>query len=106
MATGLPCIATGWSGESEFFDEKVGYPLKYRLAEAPVRSWIHGDLGMTTVAFPDVDNLAKQMYIVNQDYKSALAIGKAASIRIKSRFSWHSSANKLVSSMKEVLGGT
>src|SRR5438034_8042175 len=32
MAAGLPTIATAWSGLTEFHNEEVGYPLKYRLA--------------------------------------------------------------------------
>lgn len=104
MATGLPCIATGWSGESEFFDEKVGYTLKYRFDKTNVKSWIHGDLGTTTVAFPDPQDLVDKMVYVNGNYKKALEKGKAASIRIRTQFTWEKSAERLITSMKTALG--
>jgi glycosyltransferase involved in cell wall biosynthesis len=31
MATGLPTIATAWSGPTAFHNERVGYPLEYQL---------------------------------------------------------------------------
>jgi len=104
MATGLPCIATGWSGETEFFDEKVGYPLKYKLAPSPVKSWIHGDLGLTEVAFPDVEDIAKKMVDVKDNYKMALKKGVSASIRIRTQFTWEKSAEKLITPMRDILG--
>lgn len=99
MATGLPCIATGCSGETEFFDDSVGYTLKYKMGESPVKSWIHGDMGNTIVAYPDVTDLAEKMIIVRNNYKKALLKGKAASIRIKSKFTWENSAKLLSDSL-------
>lgn len=105
MATGLPCIATGRSGESEFFDESVGYPLQYKLGMSDVKSWVYGDLGQTEVALPDLTSLAKQMLFVKTNYKQALMKGKEGSIRIKSEFTWEKSAEKLVKAFSQGLGG-
>lgn len=35
MASGLPTIATGWSGLTAFHNAEVGYPLPYRLRPVP-----------------------------------------------------------------------
>src|SRR5205807_6779556 len=34
MATGLPLIATNWSGPAEYLDAADSYPLSYKLVEA------------------------------------------------------------------------
>jgi glycosyltransferase involved in cell wall biosynthesis len=104
MATGLPCIATGHSGESEFFDESVGYTLKYHLDKTKVTSYILGDLGLTTVAFPDIQDLVNKMVFVKNNYFMSLKKGEKASERIKTQFTWEISAEKLVTSMRNALG--
>jgi glycosyltransferase involved in cell wall biosynthesis len=103
MATGLPSIATGFSGVTDFFDSKVGYPLKYRLGMMPMTSPILGDMGEVEAAFPDVQDLVDNMIFVRRNYKSALNKGMLASARIKSDFTWENSAEALVSSIKEGL---
>lgn len=105
MATGLPCIATGYSGVTDFFDERVGYPIKYEMKLADITSPIYGNLGKTEVAFPDVVDLADKMLYVYQNYKKALQKGLMASVRIKSQFSWNRSAESLVTSIRRGLEG-
>jgi glycosyltransferase involved in cell wall biosynthesis len=103
MATGLPCIATGFSGVTDFFDSKVGYPLKYKLGMMDMTSPIFGKMGKVEAAFPDVGDLVENMIYVRQHYKHALIKGKLASARIKSKFSWENSAETLISSIREGL---
>ena len=38
MALGKPVIATGYSGNLEFFDESVGYPIAHKLTEVRVQA--------------------------------------------------------------------
>src|SRR5439155_8208303 len=33
MATGLPLVATNWSGPAEYLDPEDGFPLSYRLVD-------------------------------------------------------------------------
>jgi len=105
MATGLPSIATDFSGVTDFFDKKVGYPLKYKLGLMDMTSPIFGDMGKVEAAFPDVEDLVENMIYVRQNYKHALEKGRLASARIKSRFTWEKSADSLVSSIREGLSG-
>jgi len=100
MATGLPCIATNFSGHLDFFDEKVGYPIKYNFEESEILSPKYGSLGKTRVSFPDVNEFAEQMVYVRLNYKQALLKGKAASIRIHSKFTWKNTAKALIGAIK------
>lgn len=96
MATGLPCIATNFSGLTEFFDKKVGYPVNYELDKNEVHSPIYGSLGKTTVAIANLNEVADRMIWVRLNYKEALQKGKAASLRIKLHYTWERSAERLV----------
>ncbi len=104
LATGLPCIATGRSGESEYFSDEIGYTLKYTLGMTNVKSWIHGDLGQTEVAMPDGIDLANKMDYVIGNYPEALIKGLKGSIHIKENFTWEKSVEKLVLAFREGLG--
>ena len=105
MATGLPCIATGFSGVLDFFDDTVGYPVGYELREMPMTSPIYGDMGMVEAAMPDVGDLVNKMVLVKTNYKKALEKGFKASSRIKHHFTWENSAESLISSIREGLSG-
>jgi len=105
MATGLPSIATGFSGVLDFFDSKVGYPLKYKLGMMDMTSPIYGKMGQVEAAMPDVTDLVENMIYVRENYKSALNKGMLASHRIKSQFTWENSAETLISSIREGLSG-
>jgi glycosyltransferase involved in cell wall biosynthesis len=100
MATGLPCIATNFSGVTEFFDDTVGYPVNYKFDESEMLSPMYGSLGKTRVAYPDIKEIAEQMLWVRFNYKKALKKGRIGSRRIKIDFTWERSAEKLVSIMR------
>ena len=101
MATGLPCIATNYSGITDFFDETVGYPIGYKMGEGEVT--FVGDKDFvkhkTEIAFPNVDELISQMVRIVSDYESALKIGVLASIKAKF-FTWNRSAKVLVNQIR------
>lgn len=103
MATGLPCIATNFSGVTEFFDDKVGFPVGFEFQETGVRSPIYGDLGTTRAAVPNITEIADKMIWVRMNYKEALKKGKLASIRIKTKFTWERSAERLVNGVNNIL---
>jgi glycosyltransferase involved in cell wall biosynthesis len=105
MATGLPCIATGYSGVTEFFDEEVGYPIRYTMGQADMNSPRLGYMGKVEVAQPDVVDLAKKMLHVRRNYRDALAVGRRASFRMKSEFIWENSAERLINSFRIGISG-
>lgn len=55
MSHGLPCIATDWSGTTDFFNESCGLPVKYSLA--PVDDQFFRGMW----AYPDKEDYKKKL---------------------------------------------
>jgi len=101
MRTGLPCIATDYSGVRDFFDSTVGYPIGYKMGEGEM-TFIGTKLkARTQIAFPDIVQLVEAMAEVRKNYDEALKRGKRASARIRTRFTWPLAAKRLVDVIKE-----
>jgi glycosyltransferase involved in cell wall biosynthesis len=101
MATGLPCIATDYSGVVDFFDDTVGYPIKYKMGEIKA-TYADGTVDTTQAAFPDINDLAEKMVWVSRNYNKAREKGKKASDWIHKNFTWERSAKTLV----DIIGKT
>src|SRR5579871_190768 len=88
MASGLPTIATAWSGLTAFHNERVGYPLKYRLQpvsaegarEIPIYSGHYW-------AEPDRDDLQRLMRQLVAHQEAARKRGQAAQKAIVKNYS-------------------
>lgn len=91
MATGLPSIATGASGCMDFFNEDVGYPIKYEVMEADLDNY---DL-KAKIFVPDTEDLFRRVIEVYRNYGAALRKGARASSRIHSKFTWDRSGKRL-----------
>lgn len=97
MSTGLPCIATKYSGTADFFDEYVGYPIKYEL-----RRFYHGQYELQThAAAPSVEDMAEKMLKVYTDYTEARVKGRKAAQRIRHKYTWQKAAERLVEIIRE-----
>ena len=101
MRTGLPCIATNFSGHLDFFDEEVGYPIGYKFKPQDVEDQKGNKIGKTVAAFPDVNELAHTMAYVVNNYDEATEKGIQAHRRIRDKFTWRKSAETLVN----IIGG-
>jgi glycosyltransferase involved in cell wall biosynthesis len=101
MATGLPCIATNYSGITDFFDDRLGFPLGYKMGDIKA-TYVDGTLDVTQAAFPDVTELAFTMGTVFSNYNKAREKGKRASEWIHKHFTWERSARTLV----DIIGKT
>lgn len=91
MATGAPCIATGKTGEMDFFNDNVGYTIKtdikdLDLANYNLKSRVH---------VPDTKDFIDKMFYVMKHYGEAFRKGQKASARIKNNFTWEKSAKRL-----------
>jgi len=96
MRTGLPCIATGYSGHMDFFDQDVGYPVRWKWGKGTA-TFIGGtEHGVVNLAIPQPEDLAKAMEKVVANYGEALEKGRKASERIRENFTWPNTVNKLV----------
>lgn len=100
MATGLPSIATNYSGVTDFFSEDVGYPLGYNMGTGYVTFIGTNDKERTEIAYPKLADLSNQMVYVYENYDKALEKGKKAAARIKNNFTWKKSAETLVDIIK------
>jgi glycosyltransferase involved in cell wall biosynthesis len=101
MATGLPCIATNYSGVTDFFDDTVGYPVGYNLNDIHA-TFADGSTHITQAAFPIVEEIAEKMVWVYRNYSKAREKGKRASEWIHKNFTWERSARTLV----DIIGKT
>lgn len=96
MATGLPCIATGYSGVTDFFDESVGYPIKYSHGKGEVKFSRNVKGYYVDIVFPHLEDMFDKISYVYSNYNKALKKGHMASRRIHSRFTWEKAAERLV----------
>lgn len=91
MATGAPSVATGASGCMDFFNEDVGYPIKYDIKETEL---VNYDC-KSRVFIPDTHDLLNRVFEVFRNYSAALKKGAKASTRIHDKFTWEKSASRL-----------
>lgn len=85
MALGKPVIATAYSGNMEFMDERNSLPVRYTMKriEKNVGPYQKGNYW----AEPDADHAAELMRLVYEDKERARAIGAAAAEHIRNHFS-------------------
>jgi glycosyltransferase involved in cell wall biosynthesis/GT2 family glycosyltransferase len=87
MATGLPVIATGWSGPAEYLDPADSLVLGYTLVDADgVESNRTRYFGQW--AEPDVGHLRELMRWLYENRSQAAAMGRAASRRVHRDWTW------------------
>ncbi|MBU4210226.1 glycosyltransferase [Patescibacteria group bacterium] len=93
MACGIPTIATNWSSQTDFIDNKIAYPIKVaRLIPATAKCPYYKGFKW---ADPDTDHLKKQMRQVYTNYSSARKKGKIASTFIHQNFSIETITNRV-----------
>jgi glycosyltransferase involved in cell wall biosynthesis len=97
MATGLPCIATNYSGYLDFCSEETAYLVKYSLFDAP------NDRGtMQTMAQPDPKDFNEKVRTVIQNYRRAALKGKRAMEFVHKECTWTAIGRKLKSVLQEI----
>jgi glycosyltransferase involved in cell wall biosynthesis len=94
MSTGLPLIATNWSGPAEYLDPEYSYPLSYRLVDTDgVES--HGVRMFGQWAEPDYEHLRHLMRWVYEHPSEAAKKGQAAAQRVRDRWTWDRAARQM-----------
>lgn len=96
LATGRPVISTKFGGITEFFDERVGYCVDYRLKAAEGHY-----AGCGEWAEPDEKHMIKQMHRVYQDRDEARRLGIEGAV-IGAKYTWRKSIKSLLQVMKEI----
>jgi len=100
MALGKPVIATAYSGNLEFFDAGVGYPIEYGLTEVEAQAASY--FPHYIWADPDRASLKAQFRAVYEDQKSAWARGRKAAKRIKEMLSFSQIGQDIFDRLKAV----
>lgn len=100
MATGLPCIAPPITGCADYFDDNVGFTIKSAIKPIPVDP----KYGIKEVRayLPCTQHLLDRMIEVANNYDRALVKGKAASERIRTKFTWERSGKRLGDILDEI----
>jgi glycosyltransferase involved in cell wall biosynthesis len=105
MATGLPLIATAWSGPVEYLDPADSFPLEYRLSEAGGAASNHVRYhGLW--AEPDVQHLRYLMRWLFEHPGEARRRGRLAADRVRRDWSWEGPARQICRDLDEVAGIT
>jgi len=80
MARGRPVVATGWSGNMDFMDERTARLVPYRLVDVPDGCDPYSGTGVW--AEPDLDAAAEALRSIHDDPRAAAALGQRAKAHI------------------------
>lgn len=90
MATGLPCVGTGFSGHMDFLNHGTGFPTAYKMQRISVtRDDYLSDAedGKFEVAMPDPTSVANNMIAVMKKYPRATEKAWRGARLIREKFS-------------------
>lgn len=99
MACGLPVIATGWSGISDFLDDEVGFPIQYTMTAAEARCVYYDGFDW---AEPDAAHLQARMREVVNANDVAQKRGMLAAQRVADRFTWRHAAERIAGRLRTI----
>jgi glycosyltransferase involved in cell wall biosynthesis len=101
MSTGLPVIATDWSGPAEYLEPEDSFPLAYRLVEAGgVESNHVRYFGLW--AEPDYEHLRYLMRWAYEHPRETAEKGRRAAQRIHEQWTWDRAARQLCEDLDAV----
>jgi glycosyltransferase involved in cell wall biosynthesis len=101
MATGLPLIATNWSGPTEFLDPADSWPLSYRVVDA-------GGIGSNGTHYfgqwaePDYEHLRFLMRWLFEHPEEAAEKGRLAAERVHARWIWDRPAREMLDDLDAI----
>ena len=100
MATGLPVIATNWSGTGDYMDDEYSYSIDYDIVDVPngTPGGYPEDLQAENQqwAEPKLDHLVAQMRHAYHNREEAKEKGRKASIMAKSKYDINVVSKQLV----------
>ncbi|MCU1462940.1 MAG: Family 2 glycosyl transferase [Acidimicrobiales bacterium] len=95
MATGLPTVATNWGGPADYLDPVDSLPLSCRLVRVD-GAWAHQTQFFGQWAEPDVEHLQALMRWLYEHPAEAADMGRRASLRVHTEWTWQRAARRLV----------
>ncbi len=104
MSTGLPVIATNWSGPSEYLDPEDSLPLAYSLVDAQgIESNHVRYFGLW--AEPDYEHLRYLMRWLYEHPQEAASKGQKAAKRVHERWTWERIAKQMCDDLDAIASG-
>ena len=101
MALGKPVIGTGYSGNLDFMTPETSCLVDYRLV--PVGEGQYPHWQDQVWAEPDVDQAARFMRHLLDDPTAGAELGRRASLRIRTEFSYRASGRRYSDRLRELL---
>lgn len=102
MACGLPVIATGYSGPTEFLGD-TAYSIDFRLTDIDIPYFDASDSNYGQWADPDEDHLIALMREVYAEREAAKRRGLQGSSHVIENFSWDHAAQKAATRLDEAI---
>ncbi|MBV9924341.1 MAG: glycosyltransferase [Acidobacteria bacterium] len=100
MACGLPVIATAWSAQTDFMNDRVAYPLRVEgLVPAEAKCPYYEGFNW---AEPSYEHLRQLLRHVFENREEARLKGARASAEVLGRWTWRHSAEKIIRRLREV----
>lgn len=101
MACGLPTIATGWSAQTDFFNNNNGYVLNIRgLIDAKAKCPYYKGFQW---ADPEEEHLIELMKYVYEHQEEAKLKGLYAAKEVKEKWTWNMTANKIINRLNNII---
>ncbi len=100
MATGLPLIATNWSGPADYLDPADSFPLNYRLVDAGGIE-AHGMNFFGQWAEPDYHHLRHLLRWAYEHRDQAASCGAHAAERVHRDWTWRRAAEQMCSDLDD-----
>jgi glycosyltransferase involved in cell wall biosynthesis len=104
MATGLPLIATNWSGPVDYLDPADSYPLDYELVDARGIASA-GVRFFDKWAEPSYEHLRALMRHLYEHRDEAAAKGRLASQRVHTAWTWERAARAMLADFDALAQG-
>jgi glycosyltransferase involved in cell wall biosynthesis len=104
MATGLPTIATNWSGMADYLDPDDSFPLNYRLVDAD-GAYVSHTRYFGQWAEPDERHLRQLMRWAFEHRSDVSAMGRRASERVHRDWTWSRVIDRLETMLDAVAHG-
>lgn len=101
MSTGLPVIATNWSGPAEYLDPDYSYPLSYRLVDADGTE-ANAVRYSGKWAEPDYEHLRFLMRWLYEHPEEREEKGRKAAERTRMAWTWDRVASQICSALDEI----
>jgi glycosyltransferase involved in cell wall biosynthesis len=94
MATGLPTIATDWSGPADYLDPADSLPLRFQLVDA-AGTEANGVRYFGKWAEPDREHLRRLLRWLYEHREDGKRMGRVAAARVHRDWTWNRAAVKL-----------